>query len=78
MIKRGEIYLANLNPKRGSEVGKLRPVLVIQTDMLNEVFHPTVIVLPLSTQLIDDAYPLRLGIQKRDKLEKDSDLDFFN
>ena len=70
--------MANLNPKRGSEVGKLRPVLVIQTDMFNEVFHPTVIVLPLSTQLIDDAYPLRLGIQKRDKLEKDSDLDFFN
>jgi len=74
MIKRGEIYLANLNPKKGKEVGKLRPVLVIQTDMLNEVSHPTVIVLPLSTQLIDDAYPLRFRIKKRDKLERETDI----
>ena len=75
MIKRGEIYLANLNPKKGKEVGKLRPVLVIQTeDMLNEVSHPTVIVLPLSTQLIDDVYPLRFRIKKRDKLERETDI----
>ena len=74
MIKRGEIYLANLNPKKGNEVGKLRPVLVLQTDMLNEILHPTIIILPLSTKLIDDAYPLRFRIKKRDKLEKDSDI----
>ncbi len=74
MIKRGEIYLANLNPKRGNEIGKLRPVLILQTDMLNEISHPTVIVLPLSTKLIDDAYPLRYRIKKRGKLEKDSDI----
>ncbi len=74
MIKRGEIYLANLNPKKGKEVGKLRPVLVVQTDMLNEVSHPTVIILPLSTRLVDDAYPLRFRIKKRDKLERDSDI----
>ena len=74
MIKRGEIYLANLNSKKGKEVGKLRPVLVVQTDMLNEVSHPTVIILPLSTRLVDDAYPLRFRIKKRDKLERDSDI----
>jgi len=74
MIKRGEIYLANLNPKKGNEVGKLRPVLVLQTDMLNEIFHPTIIILPLSTKLVDDTYPLRFRIKKRDKLEKDSDI----
>ncbi|WP_200762295.1 type II toxin-antitoxin system PemK/MazF family toxin [Nitrosophilus alvini] len=74
MIKRGEIYLANLNPKKGNEVGKLRPVLVLQTDMLNEISHPTVIILPLSTKLVDEAYPLRFRINKRDRLEKDSDI----
>jgi len=73
MIKRGEIYLVNLNPKRGNEVGKLRPVLILQTDALNEVAHPTVIVLPLSTKLIDQQI-LRFRITKRDRLDKDSDI----
>jgi len=73
MIKRGEIYLVNLNPKRGNEVGKLRPALILQTDALNEVAHPTVIVLPLSTKLIDQQI-LRFRITKRDRLDKDSDI----
>ena len=73
-MKRGDIYLAYLNPKKGAEVGKIRPVLIIQTDILNKINHPTIIVLPLSTQLIDEAYPLRYRIKKRDKLNKDSDI----
>jgi len=39
-IKRGWIYLADLNPRRGTEPGKTRPVLVLQTDMLNKVALP--------------------------------------
>jgi len=73
MIKRGEIYLVNLNPRRGNEVGKLRPALILQTDALNEVLHPTVIILPLTTNLIDQNI-LRFRIKKRDRLEKDSDV----
>ena len=73
-MRRGEVYLAYLNPNKGKEVGKLRPVLILQTDFLNEINHPTAIILPLSTKLIDDAYPLRYRIKKRDKLEKDSDV----
>ena len=73
-MKRGDVYLAYLNPKKGAEVGKIRPVLIIQTDFLNEIYHPTIIVLPLSTKLIDNAYPLRFRINKRDKLQKDSDI----
>ncbi len=73
MIKRGEIYLVNLNPKRGNEVGKLRPALILQTDALNEVLHPTVVILPLTTNLIDQNI-LRFRIKKRDRLEKDSDV----
>ena len=74
MFQKGEIYLAKLNPKKGNEVSKIRPVLVYQTNILNECGHPTIIVLPISTVLIDDTYPLRYRITKRDKLEKTSDV----
>jgi len=74
MIERGGIYLARLNPARGAEPGKVRPVLVLQSDLLTKVGHTTVVILPLSTKLIDDAEPLRLRIEKREKLEHDSDL----
>ncbi len=66
--------MANLNPKKGNEVGKLRPVLIYQTDMLNEIAHPTITVLPLSTHLIDEGYPLRFRVAKRDKLDASSEI----
>lgn len=71
---RGGVYLANLNPSKGSEPGKVRPVLVMQNNWLNEISHPTVIVLPLSSILIDDAQPLRFRLEPRDKLHKASDV----
>ncbi len=74
MFKKGEIYLAKLNPKKGNEVGKIRPILIYQTNLLNDCQHPTTIILPLSTILIDNTYPLRYRVNKRDKLEKDSDI----
>ncbi len=75
MVSKGEIWLANLNPsKKNNEVGKVRPVLVFQTNDLNESEYPTTITIPLTTSLIDDAEPIRLRILKRDKLLKDSDL----
>ncbi len=71
---KGEIWLANLNPqKKPNEVGKMRPVLVIQNDILNRSAYPNTIVIPLSTRLVDDAEPLRFRISARKKLEKDSD-----
>ena len=74
ILKRGGIYLANLNPTKGSEPGKVRPVLVMQNDWLNEVQHVTVIVLPLTTVLVDNAEPLRFRLPARDKLQKTSDV----
>ncbi len=50
-IRRGSLYLADLNPRRGSEPGKVRPVLVIQTDLLNETGHASTWVLPCTTRL---------------------------
>jgi len=74
MYNRGEIWLANLNPGKGTEPGKVRPVLIIQCQDLLDVDHPTTLIIPLTTNLIDAAEPLRLRIQAGGKLEKDSDL----
>jgi mRNA interferase MazF len=50
-IRRGFLYQADLSPRRGSEPGKVRPVLVIQTDLLNEAGHSSTWVLPCTTRL---------------------------
>jgi mRNA interferase MazF len=50
-VRRGFLYLADLNPRRGTEAGKVRPVLVIQTDLLNDTGHPSTWVLPCTTRL---------------------------
>ena len=74
MYNRGEVWLANLNPGRGTEPGKIRPVLIIQCQELLEALHPSTLVIPLTTNLIDAAEPLRLRIPARESLEQDSDL----
>jgi mRNA interferase MazF len=53
-VEHGVLYVADLNPRRGSEAGKVRPVLVIQTDLLNAVGHPSTWVLPCTTNLVGD------------------------
>lgn len=50
-IKRGTLYLADLQPRFGTKAGKLRPVLVVQSDLLNEVEHPSTCILPCTTRL---------------------------
>ena len=75
MVSKGEIWLVNLNPqKRSNEIGKTRPAVVIQNDLLNQSDYATVIVLPMTTVLIDDAEPLRFRVKKRAGLETDSDV----
>ena len=73
-INHGEVWLANLNPRKGTEPGKTRPVLILQSQTLLDIQHPSTLIIPLTTQLIDDAEPLRLRILAQDKLKKDSDL----
>lgn len=70
-MKRGEIWVANLNPNRGQEVGKIRPVVVIQDEGLLETALPTVLVLPLTTQVNPEFEPLRITIRAREKLRQD-------
>ena len=74
MLERGGIYLANLNPTRRDEPGKVRPVLVVQANALNQVEHPTVVVLPLTTRLVDQSFPLRYRLEARDHLHQSSDI----
>ena len=73
-IKHGTIWLANLNPQKGTEPGKTRPVLILQDQALLDAGHPSTIIIPLTTNLIDDAEPLRIRVKAREKLARDSDL----
>ena len=70
-MNKGEIYLAKLNPTKGSELSKVRPVIIFQSDYLK--YLPTVIVIPLTTKLRDDWFPLRVRISKKGNLKQDSD-----
>jgi mRNA interferase MazF len=74
MRKRGEVWLADLNPGRGTEPGKTRPVLIVQSQALLDADHPSTLIVPLTTQLVADAEPLRLRIFASDNLHHDSDL----
>ncbi len=74
MYKRGEVWLANLNPGKGTEPGKTRPVLIIQCQELLDVSHPSTLIIPLTTNLVEAAAPLRFRIPAQDRLLKDSDL----
>jgi mRNA interferase MazF len=49
--RRGVLYLADLSPRVGTEPGKVRSVLVVQTDLLNDAGHPSTWVLPCTTRL---------------------------
>ncbi|MBZ0242117.1 MAG: type II toxin-antitoxin system PemK/MazF family toxin [Bacteroidales bacterium] len=63
-IKQFEIWLADLNPQIGTEPGKTRPVLAIQTNLLNKIPHPSTIVCPLTTKVEMDSKILRVHIEK--------------
>jgi mRNA interferase MazF len=74
VLKQGEIWLANLNPGKGSEPGKTRPVLIVQGQALLDAEHPSTLVVPLTTKLIEDAEPLRIRVVAQGHLKQDSDL----
>lgn len=63
MIYQFEIWLADLNPQIGTEAGKTRPVLVVQTDLLNEEGHTSTIICPITTK-VKDAPFIRVFLEK--------------
>jgi len=58
-----EIWLADLNPQFGTESGKVRPVLIVQTDFLNHVSHSSVLVCPITTNVVASAMYLRVHLK---------------
>jgi len=73
-IRKFHIYLADLSPRFGTESGKTRPVVVVQTNLLNEG-HPSTMVCPITTQIVPAASILRVHLSKKENhLPKDSDI----
>ena len=71
-IKQYDIWLADLNPSKGTEPGKTRPVVIIQTDLLNDT-HLSTIVCPITTNIQTDINLLRVHL-KKGQLDKLSDV----
>ncbi len=65
LVKRGEIYFADLSPVVGSEQGGIRPVLVIQNDVGNK-YSPTVIVSAITSQLTKAKLPTHIELSSQD------------
>ena len=73
-IKQYEIWIADLNPRFGTETGKTRPVVIIQTDLLNK-FHPSTIICPITTNVKLGTDILRVHLTKNlAKLNQDYDI----
>jgi len=71
-IKRGEIYLAVLDPVLGKEIAKTRPVVIVSNNK-NNLFSGTVTILPISSQNLDKIYPFEVFLpQGSGNLPKDS------
>lgn len=63
-VKQYEIWIADLSPQIGTEPGKARPVVIVQTNLLNKVFHPSTIICPLTTNIQIDSEILRVHLKK--------------
>jgi len=74
IINQFEIWIADLEPRFGTESGKVRPVVVIQTDLLNNL-HPSTIVCPITTNVNPESEILRVHIKKgTSNLKEDCDI----
>ena len=74
-IKRGRLYIIDFNPRIKTKPGKLRPALVLQSDLVNEAGYPSTIVIPTTSQLVENPGILRLRVRKgQGGLVRDSDL----
>ena len=72
IVKRGDIYYADLSPVVGSEQGGIRPVLIIQNDVGNK-FSPTVIAAAITSKINKAKMPTHIELSAKDYgLNKDS------
>ena len=74
-IERGHLYVIDFNPRIKTKPGKLRPALVLQSDLVNEAGYPSTIVIPTTTRLVENAGMLRLRLKRgQGGVARDSDL----
>jgi len=72
-FKQFDIWIADLEPQRGTETGKIRPVLILQTNLLKD--HPSSVICPITTNVTPESDILRVHIKKGTaNLQKDSDI----
>jgi len=72
--KFGEVCFADLNFRVETEAGKTILVIIAQSQILLDANHPSTIIFPLTTKLIDNVDPLRIRINSQDNLDKNSDI----
>lgn len=73
IVRRGEIYLADLEPHRGSEQGGLRPVLILQNNVGNS-HSPTTIIAPISNKYGRDYLPVHVKLDGHTDLDESSNV----
>jgi len=69
-VQRGEVWVANLNPNRGGEIGKARPVVILQENRITETGLRTVLVAPLTTQYRPEFSAMRIAVKARQRVLK--------
>ena len=62
-VKQFDLWIADLNPRIGTETGKVRPVVIIQTDLLNKS-HPSTVVCPITTNVQPKSEILRVHLTR--------------
>jgi mRNA interferase MazF len=74
-VNQFEIWVADLNPQQGTETGKTRPVLIIQTNLLNSIPHSSTVIFPITTNVQIESEILRVHIKKGTaSLQEDCDI----
>lgn len=63
--KQFEVWLADLNPRFGTEAGKTRPVVILQSNLLNKI-HPSTIICPITTNVKKEVGILRVNLDEQD------------
>lgn len=74
-LSHGHLYVVDFEPRIHTKPGKVRPAVVVQSDLLNQTNYSSTLVVPTTSKIIDDAGFMRLRLPKGTcGLEKESDL----
>lgn len=74
LIQKWHVYICDMNPAWGTEPGKIRPIVVVQSNMLNS-FHPSTVICPITSHVQSRASHLRVHLRRGEGgLEEASDI----